>query len=269
MTDQSKYWCFTLNNYSTDEEEAIKCINCSYVIYGKEIGESGTPHLQGYIELSTRRRFGAVKRLFPIRTHLEVRRGTAQQAREYCLKDDVSAYECGTISRGQGARNDLEGLHEDLKNGKSLKDIRDDHFANYLKYSKSIHQYVLHKDTPRTWRTQVRCYWGNTGTGKTRQAFTDFPEAYFHPGGPWFDGYEGDEHVIFDDFGGSEFKLTYLLKLLDRYPMRVPVKGGFTQWKPRVIVITSNHPPMEWYPNAKLEHVNALLRRLEVISHFQ
>lgn len=267
-TIQNKYWCFTLNNYTDDEEKTIQSIDCQYLIYGKEVGESGTPHLQGYIEFSRKRGFGAVKRMFPGRTHLEVRRGTASEAAEYCRKSDVAPYEFGEISRGQGARTDLDALHTDLKNGKRLAEIRDDHFGNYLKYHKAISNYVLHNEQPRDFETEVRVYWGKTGTGKTRRAFEEFPTAYFHPGGPWFDGYEGDECVIFDDFGGSEFKLTYLLKLLDRYPMRVPIKGGFVQWKPKTVIITSNHPPLDWYPHAKEEHRNALLRRLHQINHF-
>jgi hypothetical protein len=46
-------WCFTLNNYTTDELEFLSSSilgsgEYNYII-GKEIGESGTPHLQGYI----------------------------------------------------------------------------------------------------------------------------------------------------------------------------------------------------------------------------
>lgn len=73
----------------------------------------------------------------------------------------------------------------------------------------------------------------------------------------------------FDDFGGSEFKLTYLLKLMDRYPMRVPVKGSFVNWVPKKIYITSNYSPKEWFPNAKDEHVKALFRRFKKVVRFR
>lgn len=84
----------------------------------------------------------------------------------------------------------------------------------------------------------------------------------------WFDGYEGQENVLFDDFHGGVFKLPYLLKLLDRYPMRVPVKGGFVQWKPRRIFITSNIDPDLWFSNANREHVAALNRRFTETFYF-
>jgi hypothetical protein len=107
-------------------------------------------------------------------------------------------------------------------------------------------------------------YWGRTGAGKTRAVFDNVPspeDIYVHPGGQWFDGYDGQPIVLFDDFGGSEFKLTYFLKLLDRYPMQVPIKGGFVSWIPKEVYITSNRNPLEWYPNAHGEHVNAMFRR--------
>jgi hypothetical protein len=117
----------------------------------------------------------------------------------------------------------------------------------------------------------VIVYWGRTGSGKTRAVMDNIPNEnsiYIHPGGQWFDGYDRHEIVLFDDFGGSEFKLTYLLKLLDRYPMRVPVKGGFVSWVPREIYITSNLDPKNWYSNAHHEHVDALFRRFSFIYHF-
>jgi hypothetical protein len=122
----------------------------------------------------------------------------------------------------------------------------------------------------RDWMPITKVYYGETGIGKTRRAFEEaLSSPYVHSGGMWFDGYDAHEDVVFDDFGGSEFKLTYLLKLLDRYPMRVPVKGGFVNWVPKRIWITSNYSPKDWYPNAKDEHCRALRRRLEKVVRFR
>lgn len=107
---------------------------------------------------------------------------------------------------------------------------------------------------------------GPTGSGKTRRAFEHDPELWSYPGSGWFDGYYGQATVLFDDFSGSEFKITFLLRLLDRYPMQVPVKGGFTWWAPEQIFITSNLSPDRWYPNAHIEHVRALQRRFSEVT---
>lgn len=99
MTQQMYNWCFTLNNYTDEEIVAIKAIDYKYLVFGYEVGENGTPHLQGYIELTKRLRFGGVKKLFPPRVHLEARRGTAEEAADYCKKDGVFFEEYGAWYR--------------------------------------------------------------------------------------------------------------------------------------------------------------------------
>lgn len=108
--------------------------------------------------------------------------------------------------------------------------------------------------------------------GKTRSVWenaTTEEDVFVYPGGGWFDGFDNHPIVLFDDFGGSEFKISYLLKLLDRYPLRVPIKGGFVEWNPLEIYITSNLNPNVWYPNAHAEHVAALFRRFTNIVKFE
>lgn len=268
---RSKYWCFTLNNYTNEEEVSIQNAytndvnHISYLVYGREVGENGTRHLQGYVEFSQRLRITQVKRVLGQRLHLEKRLGNASQADEYCKKDgDFVTY--GEISVSvQGQRRDLHSLHESLVNNRPLRYIADEHFSSFIRYQRGILAARSIYSSPRNWIVSVIVYHGKTGLGKTRSVMDNLPSqdsVYIHPGGHWFDGYDNENIVLFDDFGGSEFKLTYLLKLLDRYPMRVPIKGGFVNWAPHEIYITSNHPPTEWYPNAKEEHVNALLRRI-------
>jgi hypothetical protein len=73
--------------------------------------------------------------------------------------------------------------------------------------------------------------------------------------------------VLIDDFNGDEYAITFMLRLLDRYPMQVPVKGGFRQWSPSVILVTSNIHPRDWYADATQAHRDALLRRITDIVH--
>ena len=85
----SKKWTFTLNNY-TDEEVDVFCSNCSKVgqyFFGKEVGESGTPHLQGFVEFFAKKRPLAVfKGLGLDRIHWEKMRGTIDQSIVYYSK---------------------------------------------------------------------------------------------------------------------------------------------------------------------------------------
>ena len=82
----SKYWVFTWNNYPDMWESML--LAASHVdkyIFGKEVGESGTPHIQGYIEFSKKVRPTTAVGIPAI--HWEKRRGTAKEAIEYCTKD--------------------------------------------------------------------------------------------------------------------------------------------------------------------------------------
>jgi len=109
---QAKRWCFTLNNPTADEIAALSAwasTNPAYCIIGREVGENGTPHLQGFLILKRKRRLAQCKLLPGLsRAHFEVTRGTAIQAAEYCKKDG-DFHEFGSLPESQqGKRSDFE-----------------------------------------------------------------------------------------------------------------------------------------------------------------
>jgi hypothetical protein len=270
----ARHWCLTLNNYDERDVERFRSIGregdkIDYFIFGREKGESGTPHLQCFVSFSKKQRFNQVKGVFGDRVHLEKAKGSPEQNRRYCSKEE-DFEEFGICPKGRGARNDLAAALAAVKEGATRRVLIEEHLTAYSRAHRVLGEAMLLYAPTRNWTPDVRVYFGETGIGKTRKAFEETEQApYMHSGGTWFDGYDGQPDVIFDDFGGSEFKLTYLLKLLDRYPMRVPVKGGFASWVPRRIWITSNYSPKEWFPNAKEEHVKALLRRFAKVVRFR
>jgi len=79
--------------------------NTQYLTYGKEIGESGTPHLQGLIHFKSAKTLRQVRAAFPTekKPHLEPRNGTIDQAVDYCHKDgDIT--EMGTKPMSQAEK---------------------------------------------------------------------------------------------------------------------------------------------------------------------
>ena len=84
--NRSRGWCFTLNNYSVEEEETIRNAPCAYMLFERERGDEGTPHLQGYVHFKNEKSLKQLKALMP-RAHVEARKGTIQQAIEYCQKE--------------------------------------------------------------------------------------------------------------------------------------------------------------------------------------
>ena len=84
----AKRWCFTLNNYTDDEICSIVPIitkKCSIGIIGKEVGENGTPHLQGYIEFKSKTR--PLTHFKSKRIHWEKCKGNRDSNIEYCSKE--------------------------------------------------------------------------------------------------------------------------------------------------------------------------------------
>ena len=114
-------------------------------------------------------------------------------------------------------------------------------------------------------------YWfyGPTGSGKSRCAEEMFPNAYWAMStGKWWEGYDGQEVVIINDYRKDFCKFHELLNLLDRYPYRVECKGGSRQFTSKTIVITTPLSPEETWENRTSEDLGQLLRRIDNILFF-
>jgi hypothetical protein len=257
---QAKDFCFTLNNYTQDELNDIKRLEfedkITYLVCGEERGESGTPHLQGFVQFERKITLAGIKKLFGSdRLHLEVRRGTVEQATEYCKKEN-NYFEYGSMrTAGQGHRSDLARTKEILDKGGNLIDVAEQEFPTFVRFNRGLQLYLDLKRPVRTWQTQVIWLWGRTGSGKSRKAFE---ESYSMCNGSvayvgdtslkWYNPYSGERGIVLDDFNGDA-PLPELLQLLDRYPKRVPVKGGFVEFVGRYVWITSNRSPSMMYGN--------------------
>ena len=115
-SSRGRQWCFTLNNYTTGETQLLSDLGASehveYLVFGREVGESGTPHLQGFIRFHDRKTFSSAKSLISPRCFIEIAKGTPSQNRQYCTKDgDFEEFGTCPVSR-QGKRNDWEKLKE-------------------------------------------------------------------------------------------------------------------------------------------------------------
>jgi len=282
----AKHWQFTLNNPVEHEQRRLQALGESvgtdseiaYLGWGREKGDGpwsgrqpGTKHFQGYCSFRRRKSLAQVKRLLGERCHLEVCRGTPHQNREYIIKHgEFSEY--GELPSGRGKRSDIEALRDAVKSGMARSDIADQFPLLYAKYRSAIKEWISDYAPKRTWAPEVNVFWGPTGTGKTRAVyeFIRHEDIFCYNGGKdgWFDGYDGQCVVLFDDFSGSDFKLNYLLRLLDRYPMKVPIKGGFVEFVPKHIFITSNLDPDIWYQHAHIEHQRALKRRFTKVVKY-
>lgn len=263
-TQKKRSFCFTINNYTDEDINQCKNLPYKYIILGKEKGEEGTPHIQGYVFFSNPISFKSFKKKLP-RAHIEVCRGSPQQNVEYCSKEEILFSE-GEIPKS-GKRNDLDEIRKAVQNGEDMRTIITSYPANYqtIKYAETIRKYL---EKPRNWKPNVKWYYGETGTGKTKTAYEVLGEnAYFKDGTKWWDGYDAHESIIIDDFRPSAIPFQELLRILDRYPHTIENKGGTRQLLAKTIIITAPYHPNEMFSTS--ENIQQLLRRIDEIREFK
>lgn len=283
-----KDWCFTLNNPRQREYAKLKAAAYQYIVFQLEVGENGTPHLQGFIQMQDKVRLSSMKKLLR-RAHWEPRRGTAAQAAHYCIKPvagcdckhcvDVPRvypqliFEDGLLS--SSATESLEVVCESIKKNGLSKTINA-YPMSYVRMKNGMEGLATFYSPKRDWETQVTVCYGEPGTGKTRYAMlSPSPYKLAAFGGKdstdFFGDYHPDEHetLVVDDFYGN-WKYTTWLQVCDRYPTEVHTKGGFRQLLVRHCVFTSNNSPSEWYPNvlADPNRRESFNRRIHNIIHF-
>ncbi len=260
-------WCFTINNPTAEDRKNLEEMPCEYMVIGEEEGESKTQHIQGYVEFGKAKTFATLRRMIP-RAHLEGRKGTPEEASKYCKKEEQYK-ERGTLStERQGHRSDLDAVR--------LAAASDGMRAVVSMYNygqiRTAEKYLTYCEGVRDWKPEVIWYWGPTASGKSRQARedTEGEDVYVkNDGTKWWEGYDGHETVIIDDFRDSWWSLTEMLSLLDRYEKRIEFKGGSRQLLAKKIIVTSSKPPEDCYEHCESTASVQLCRRVETVIHME
>lgn len=258
---------FTWNNYPENAEDLLgKMDMFSYIVGGYEVGENGTPHIQGYAELDKQTVITKINKVLK-GCHVEKRKGTQKQAITYCVKDD-KWFEIG-VKKTQGLRTDILELQQSIER-RETKRFRYENYSAQWRFRRAADEYenLVVRDNNRDFeKLNVIVLFGPADAGKSRKAreISGGEEfLYTVPGneGKWFDGYSYEDYILLEDFEG-EMPYRKLLKYLDGYKFNVPVKGGFT-WKMwKNVIITTNIEPENWYPN---EDYAPLKRRISEVQ---
>lgn len=267
---RSRSWCWTLNNYTEDERDSARTLDSVYTVFGYERGEEGTPHLQGFSQFKNGKTLAAVKKLLP-RAHWETRRGTIDQAVDYCKKDG-DAEEYGEKPKSQKEKGDAEknrwkrvlekaqeGDEEWLKENEPL--IAFKHLATFRSHKKPKNEVLGYadEDTPHEW------WVGPTGTGKSKAAWEEHPGHYQKEKNKWWCGYAGQETVIIEEADPKtmEHMASRMKQWADRYPFPGEIKGGRLEGlRPMKVIVTSNYSIRECFPNP--QDYEPLERRFKV-----
>lgn len=209
-------------------------------------------------------------------------RGTPEDSLVYCTKQDSEAFVYGSLPE-PGKRNDLKAACAEISAGKTLKELTENESGQVaiVKFYKGLT--VLRSLVQRERERPPFVLWlsGKTGSGKTRSVFElgrilvggRDEDIWISSGGlRWFDGYDGQRVAIFDDFRSKHVtSFAFLLRLLDRYPLRVEFKGGFVNWSPEFIFITCPDSTSRCFAQRKEhipEDIAQLDRRIDYEFHF-
>lgn len=256
----ARRWCFTLNNYCADDIAAIKAWDVKYAIVGEEVGEEGTPHLQGYVVLD-KVRLTHMKKL-NAKAHWEVAKGNTDQNVEYCSKQG-KVFEVGQrpLEKGAAEKVRWQEAWAALKAG-DMDSVPEDIKIRYYRTCKDIVKDHMKKPPDADGVTGEWIY-GPPGVGKSRRARELYPDAYFKNQNKWWDSYQGEKYVIIDDFDSKE--LAHHLKIwADRYSFIAETKGGAIHIRPEKIVVTSNFSIEECFSALPITTVQAIRRRFKV-----
>lgn len=270
MSGRVRSYVITINNWTLTDHNNLCALfpyKAKYLVFGREVGEQGTPHLQVYIELRNAMTMKALNKCLKNRAHIEFRVGTAQQASDYCKKDG-DFEEFGELSQ-QGKRTDLKEVVDFVKEGKSFQEIIE--LTSSYQAMRMAEKCLSIFEPPRDTKPYVIYCYGSSGLCKTRMAYLDNPDSRVHkqPAASfkWWQGYDRQEIVIIDEFR-SQIPWDRMLELLDYYPTVVENKGGSRQFKPLKIYITAPYSLTEQYIDVD-EQKYQLWRRIDEVWYFK
>lgn len=262
---RSRNWTFTLNNYTEESEQKLKDLVCKYLVYGREVGESGTPHLQGFVCYKDCKTFTSVKKKLPAGCHIEAALGNSQQNFDYCTKDK-DFFEKGERPKTQKEKGQMNAdrfklAFEAAKQG-DMDAIPEDIRIRYYRTFKQIRIDYM-KPMENAEGTTGIWYYGKSGIGKSHTAREQFPNAYMKLCNKWWDGYQYQENVIIDDLDTQHKVLSHHLKIwADKYPFIAETKGGAMMIRPKYVVVTSQYHPTQLWEDPDV--LDAIHRRFDI-----
>lgn len=265
----------------------IKSESIVYGIMGVERGtRNDRLHIQGFIQAT--KKTGDVwwakhiNDLIGKYPHVKTRVGAPSDLKSYIEEPEkhekppsYAIYQIGTFEPGRASALPFRTLVEHVKSKKiTFNELKEQYTAEYLIHYRQfdrLQRMLLPKK--RQFEKEVHYLYGPSGTGKSRKAFE---MANLHGDGDYYcwsleeDGqsYNGEGTIIFDDFRG-EVPYSTLLRLLDRYPFSIRIKGDTAILNQATLIIfTSDRHFSELYPGETWESRKQLERRITKVQNF-
>ena len=270
---RSRGFVATINNYTDDDIERLKSLECKYLCYGKEIAPStGTPHLQVYMYFKEAKSWTCVRSKI-VNWWLATAKGNSMQNREYCMKEG-DFFEVGELPRVAVKSGERYEVARALAKEGKLDEIEPELFIRYHSSLVAIKESAV-VTAPVT--LEGTCFgewkWGPPGTGKSHDARSENVVYYLKSVAPnrmnfWCD-YEGEECVLVEDIDASNgMRLAYYIKIwCDKYPFRAAkLYGKGSLIRPKKFVFTSNYSPDVLFASDPVL-LAAIRRRVKVVRY--
>lgn len=266
---RTRNWTLTINN-PTESQVPTKLLSkhMRCIAFAKEIAPgTGTPHLQGFVCYTTLKSFKMIKKDFPM-AHIEPMKGSISQNMEYISKENepvvIGDLPMSQSQKGEAGKKVYDEAWTAAKTG-HLDDIPASLRIRYYSTFNRIKKDYMHKPDALECLTNEWIH-GPTGTGKSRRTRERFPNAYYKMANKWWDGYQGEDVVVIEDFDAIHDKLGYHLKIWADYGgFLAETKGGVTYIRPKKFVITSNYTIREIWSAANT--AEPLERRFKVVFY--
>jgi len=226
--------------------------------------QGGYLHYQLVAAFSKKVSLNGVKRVFGTGIHAELSRSAA--ANSYVCKESTRAappWELGAKPIRVNSKTDYDSIWTAAQSGDLMSIPARIRVVSYRTLRAIAADFAIPMGEPRT----VWCFFGSTGTGKSRRAWEEAGlDAYpKDPRSKFWCGYKGQRNVIFDEFRGG-IDVAHLLRWFDRYPVHLEVKGSSLPLEARNYWITSNLHPARWYPELDGPTLDALMRRMTLVD---
>jgi len=276
-SEQHRYFTFTQYKLDFDYQSLIDSGKLQYIFFGLEqCPTTERWHHQAWCYSKEKRTWKSVAKMLD-NAHTQVMREDIDYNDEYCLKilrhidknnnpGKVPNPKSEFGKRPDGKRMDLTEAYAAVGAGESTREVVRANpslatFRRQLEYIEDINM-----DTNiRNFKTECEWIWGPTGVGKSKYVseITQDKQVYVHPvEDRWWDAYKQQEVIWLDDFSG-EIPIKMLLKLTDRYEMKLPRRNREpVQMASKMIYITSDMPPENIYAGNQIAQ---LRRRIKVI----
>lgn len=303
---QSFDWTFTW--FSVDGHKVWTVLDAlyetgdfHYIVAQHEVGgETGRSHWQGFLQRKKKATLWRMKKYITQRVRWEPRRGTVAEAANYCMKEDETTRmwcdlnDCGDDSCTLHDVTDIEwgepfmtktawekaNMWDRLLEGDQVKELAltfPQTYCRNINGVKEIADWVAEQETIKV-KPWVKVYMGPSGTGKSWAMEKDAKKlaeekkwrVYRMADDAWFDSYDGQEIVTWDDFKPGRDKLSYgtILRLLGEAECFMPRRNRRpVHWTPKVVYISSSVKPLEWFK--ELGDNTEILRRLDETQLFR